>query len=529
MKKIYIAVITAAMAVSALFAGCTRDMISTFNGIALSAEEYNGGGDKAYISDQRYACWENNDQVKLYLNGTQYDGTISVTYPSGSPRAEAVAPGFKPVAPQIVYAGYPRALFTEGVDFSSSKNITLPGVYNYETSGGNQKITAPMVGKITLQSYNQGDPNPNVLKMYNLCTLLKIRLDAPTSGAFTVDSIVVVSTTSSAVLSGNATVSFTGENPSITMTSGYDRQTTGRVMLVFGSNAVAINATKYFYIPVPPLPSGQSLLVYAHNAVTGNWFKKVITTTAAVPGNNIATLPGPATNDPDAIYEFYNYLQNNGKCYIDLGVAPDNTSKMEMVFKLTQPTGSQYYSGSNNPDAHVTTFSIGGSTTAGTYGLYLSTYFAGSTVTSEGANASKSIIRGTANFYRVTTEVKGTPGNYYMETKFEELSDLNGSAPLKILTKNSAVNSYGIDLSNPDFSGWAEIPTINVFGYNADRLNPGMKLYSYRVWKNGQLTHNFVPAKRITDNAKGVLNMAVRPYVFIEGTGASGYSYTLGN
>ncbi len=523
MKKIYIAVITAAMAVSALFAGCTRDMISTFNGIALSAEEYNGGGDKAYISDQRYACWENNDQVKLYVNGTQYDGTISVTYPSGSPRAEAVAPGFSPEAPQVVYAGYPRALFTEGVDFSSSKNITLPSVYNYETTSGNQKITAPMVGKITLQSYNEGDPNPNVLKMYNLCTLLKIRLDAPASGAFTVDSIVVVNTTSGAVLSGNATVSFTGENPSITMTSGYDRQTTGRVMLVFGSNAVAINATKYFYIPVPPLPNGQSLMVYAHNAITGNWFKKVITTTDDIPGNNIATLPGPATNDPDAHYTFFNYIKNdNNKCLIDLGVAPDNTSKMEMEFMVTSPNNSQYYSGSSVAGRYLV-YAISGASAD----KYLTCHFFDDYISSQSADgiAANSILRNSGNKYRVTAEVmeSTTPNYYYLHTTFQEL-DASGNV-LKIITKDSPAHEGGLIPSN--FTNG--IPNIFVFGFNSSRRNPGMKLYSYKVWKNGVLLYNFVPALDTDSGKKGVLNMAVRPYVFIEGTGASGYSYTLGN
>lgn len=528
MKKIYIAVITAAMAVSALFAGCTRDMISTFNGIALSAEEYNGGGDKAYISDQRYACWENNDQVKLYVNGTQYDGTISVTYPSGSPRAEAVAPGFSPEAPQVVYAGYPRALFTEGVDFSSSKNITLPRVYNYETSGGNQKITAPMVGKITLQPYNDGDPNPNVLKMYNLCTLLKIRLDAPASGAFTVDSIVVVNTTSGAVLSGNATVSFTGENPSITMTSGYDRQTTGRVMLVFGSNAVAINATKYFYIPVPPLPSGQSLMVYAHNAVTGNWFKKVITTTAAVPGNNIATLPGPATNDPDANYTFHKYIRNsNNSSYINLnGVSPNYGQKMELTFLVESGiTGSQYYAGSR----------LGGTGTIIYYGLvntrsyndFRASFLSQDAVVDPANYASTSsngdgtgtlyMERENNVIYRQAMEIRQEASGYYRGyATFEKLN--NNFERVAIVSANTTTYR---DASLNEMSG---APDVKVFRVGNTYQPAGMRMYSFRMWdSDGTLLRNFVPAERNSDHAIGVYDMVSKTFITPNGT------FTLGD
>ncbi|MBR4230088.1 MAG: hypothetical protein IKR83_05190 [Bacteroidales bacterium] len=520
MKKIYFA-LGAAVAALAIFTGCTRDMVTSMNSLTLEAENYKSE-EKAYISGNT-ACWENNDQIKLTRNHggdvNHYDGSISITHPGGSNRADVVANGFTTEGGDVIYACYPQSKFSGGVTNPASITVNLPSEYQYVVTNGKQKIEALMIGKLTIQDFEEGQTNPNIMKLKNLCTLLRITLEAPTLGAFSVDKIAV---TSDITLNGPATIDFSGATPSLTMNNPYNHGAENDcVVLNFGTNAVGINGTKEFFIPVPPLPNGKTLKIWIHNAVTGNWFTRNVSTQDAIPGNTIATLTGPATDDEDANYTFYSYIKNtNNKCFIDLGVKPDNTSKMEMTFKVTNPGGSQYYSGSSVAGRYLV-YAISGANADS----YLTCHFFDDYISSESPNPGASILRNSGNKYRVTAEVlpAATPNYYFLRTTFEELDASDNT--IKIITKDSPAHEGGLVESN--FA--SGIPNIYVFGFNTSRHNPGMKLYTYKVWKGGELLYNFVPAERNSDHVKGVLNMATTPYTFIPGTGASGYSYTLGN
>ena len=522
MKKIYFA-LGAAVAALAIFAGCNRDMVTSMNSLTLEAENYKSE-EKAYISGNT-ACWENNDQIKLTRNHggdvIHYDGSISITHPEGSNRADVVANGFTTEGGDVIYACYPQSKFSDGVTDPASITVNLPKEYQYVVTNGKQKIEAPMIGKLTIQNFDEGQTNPNVMKLKNLCSLLRIRLQAPTVGAFTVDKIAV--TSSNITLNGPATIDFSGATPTLTMNNPYNHGAENDcVVLNFGTNAVGINGTKDFFIPVPPLPNGQTLKIWIHNAITGKWFTENVTPSTDIHGNTIATLAGPVTNDNDADYTFYSYIANaNNKCFIDLGVKPDNTSKMEMTFKVTSPANSQYYSGSATGTTGNLLFAISG----GYADDYLLCNFLGDYIKSDGTNVS--IHRNSGNKYRVTCEVLESPsvsGSYFMRATFEEL-DASDNV-IKVITKDGNLHANGIEST---FNG-LPISNLHVFAFNSvSRFCPGMKLYSYRVWKNGVLEYNFVPAERRSDHVKGVLNMTTTPYTFIPGTGASGYSYTLGN
>lgn len=504
MKKIYFA-IGAAVAALAIFAGCTRDMVTSMNSLTLETEDYKDGDAKAYISSNT-ACWENNDQIKLtkYASAvyTHFDGSISITNPGGSNRADVVADGFTTENGDVIYACYPRTKFSGGVTNPASISVYMPASYDYVETNGKQKIEAPMLGKITIAEFEEGQHNPNVMKLKNVCTLLKIRLQAPDpgQGAFNVDKIVV--TSSSVTMNGPATINFSGETPYLTMNNPYNHgDENDYVMLNFGNNAVAINGTKDFYIPVPPLPNGQILKIWIHNVFTGHWFTKNVSTTAAITGNTVATLNGPSTNDPDAIYTLYDYITNynagsviSGFAPVDLGVAPDNNSKLEIYFSPIVTTGSQYYSGAREI-GNSAAFSISGPTGARPNGQYVFVCGFGG-----GNNAvySDGMPRTAGHKYRHTMEVQNNGGGNYRA--FVTFKDETAGQTITATT-------------DPVAGGLSTSAHVYVFGYNSQNPNPGMKLYGYRIWISGTLYRNFLPAKRTTDNHIGLYDNVSHSFI----------------
>lgn len=509
MKNTKILGLLAGLSVLVLLTGCKKDMVTRMNSIPITVERFNGDG-KAYIDDI-YACWEDGDQIKITRTGiAHYSGTISISYPNGAPVASATASGFETATGDSVYVAYPRDLFGGSTVFpiGHDMEIMLPSIYEYVTTNGKQKIVSPMVGRVTIESFESDEENPNVLRLTNLCCLLKIQLNKPSSGSFVLDSIKVINKTKTTPMSGYAQISFGSGTPVLSMGGSVNNNT---VVLDLKANAVAINETKYFYVPIPPQASGQNFEVQIHNKLTGHWKTTPIYTNMTIPGNSVATISGPSTNE-ETEYEFFDYIQNNtSNCYINLGVVPDNTSKMEMTFEVTQPAGSQYYSGSSVAGRYLV-FAISGANADS----YLTNHFFDDYVSSQAANASNSILRNSGHKYRVTAEVMEDPnqaGYYYLKSTFEEL-DASGNTS-KIVTKNSPSHEGGLIAAN--FS--EGIPPIYVFGFNTSRKNPGMKLYSYRVWKNGNLLYNFVPAKKGT--LVGVYNMgSAAGDKFIQGTGS---------
>lgn len=501
MKKIYFA-LGAAVAALAIFAGCTRDMVTSMNSLTLETENYKSE-DKAYISGN-VACWENNDQIKLTRNHggdvTHYNGSISITHPSGSNRADVVAAGFETAGGDVIYACYPQSKFTSGVTNPASITVNMPSEYQYIVTNGKQKIEAPMIGKLTIEDFEEGQTNPNVMKLKNLCTLLKITLEAPSEGAFTVDKIAV--TSSSVTLNGPATIDFSGPTPNLTMNNPYNHgEENDCVVLNFGNDGVGITGTKEFYIPVPPLPSGQTLKIWIHNVFTDHWFTRNVTTTAAIPGNTVATLNGPATDDPDAIYTLYDYISNynagsviSGFAPVDLGVAPDNDSKLEIYFSPIVTNGSQYYSGAR-VIGNSAAFSISGPVGARPNGqLVFVCGFGG------GNNAvySDGMARTAGHKYRHTMEVQNNGGGNY-------------SAFVTFKDETSGQTITGT--TNPVAGGLSTSAHVYVFGYNSQNPNPGMKLYGYRIWISGNLFRNFLPAKRTTDNHIGLYDNVTKTFI----------------
>lgn len=502
------------MSLTFLFAGCKKDMISQMNSLPIVAERFNGDG-KAFIDDV-YACWEDGDQIRISKtsNGTDYDdfnGAIAIEYPSGVPVASASASGFTTSEGDIVNVAYPQDLFG-GVSIQGGARLVMPDHYNYVETNGKQKIQCPMVGSVQIQHFESGQTNPNVLMLRNLCCMLKIQLDRPSSGAFVVDKIAIVNQTQRTAMSGFAKIVYSGDTPELQMFD--DASENDRIILDFASNAVAINETKYFYIPIPPQAEDQNLMILIHNQLTGNWMNRVIRTQQAIPGNSMATIEGPSTEDVTP-YTFYDYLvNNNNTSKINLGVIPTNNMKMEITFSVPSGymSGSQYYTGSRPGDANTQIyFGLSASGNDTKFRAHFCSYPQGNET---GANYVMSRMNREAGVkYRQTLEVKQAIGSdstnwYYASVTFEKLDNQGNTVAIE--THRTGSKYGGIP---------ADATSINVFSLG-QVYQPKMKLYSYRIWGNGVLLYNFVPAKN-SENHSGVYDMTgTLTNPFIEGTGS---------
>lgn len=502
--SIYMMVLTTMV----MLLGCSKDKVDRMTSLPIVFENFNSN-DKAYI-ENGYACWEDGDEVRISKSSDggssyrSYNGTISLQYLNGAPSATASASEFSTAADDTVNVAYPRGLFSsETID--ENIDVNMPSVYVYQVSNGKQKIESPMIGRVGIVEFNEGDPNPNVLKLKNLCCLLRIKLDAPATGAFVVDTIIVVNTTHTTAMSGSATISHSfGNDPTLSMSSGSE-STYDRVILDLSSSAVALNETKYFYIPIPPQAHGQEFKIYAHNQVTGHWSYNTIQSRKSIPGNTIATIQGPSTDD-EADYTFFKYLVNNtNSSKIDLGVTPTNTMKMEITFAV--PSGnmasSQYYTGSRPGGAETQIyFGLSASGNDSKFRAHFCSYPQGI------ANYVMSTMNREENVkYRQTIEVKAARDSanwYYAKVIFEKFNP-QGDAVVAIEEHRTASKYGGI----PEGA-----TSVNVFSLG-QVYQPKMKLYSYRIWNNGSLIHNFVPAQN-RSHVSGVYDMVDN--TFITGT-----------
>lgn len=521
MKAIKSLICVAAMSAVAMLVGCNKDMVTSMNSLPIVAEQFNGG-EKAYITGY-YANWENGDPVKFSLATSRgasfsaYNGSISVDYSGGSAVASASASGFTPVAGNVVYAAYPSDIFTQTPD--ESVGISLPDSYDYvEVTGGNQKITCPMIGKLdTIQKYPDGASNPNVLLMKNVCCLLKIKIDPCTSGVYSVDEIKVVNRTKSTPMSGIATIDFTGDSPEMTMSGSTNDSV---ITINFPGEGKQIQNTTYFYVPIPPLPSGEELRIYIHNKYSGKWSYNTICTTGPVSGNNIATIQGPSTNEPDPLpYEFHQYLRNStNNAYIDLGVKPDYGMKMELTFLVESGiTGSQYYAGARAG-------AVGSMIYYGLVNTMSANDFRACFMSQDAvvdpdnyATSGSTMTRQNNVIYRQAVEIKQeSNGMYRGYVTFDRLD--NSLNLVQRVTNHT--NTY----RDKDLNELAASPNVTIFKVGNSYQNAGMRMYAYKIWDaEGALIRNFVPVKNTTTNAIGVYDDVNNEFIQV-----SSSKFTLG-
>lgn len=495
MKKISIIACVAALSAVVLLSGCQKERVTSMNSIAITAEHYNGG-EKAYINGF-YANWEDGDPIMLtryhHDDGTttNHSGSISITSGAGNPHAEASAGSFTTAEGDVVWCGYPGTLFGSGI--GDVNNISyLPETYTYSVSNGNQNISCPMVGKLTIEGFVEPEPNPNTMLLRNLYCLLRIKVEPPDEGTFVLDSIVVVNTSASpSPMSGAGTITFTDGTPTLAMTGTASVGNRDRVILTFGGLAQTINATRYFYVPIPPMPAGQELKILIHNKVTGNWKYNAISTEQAIPGNGIATIDAPSTTESaPSEYEFFDWIENTDDAsYIDLGIAPTNAMKMELTFMLTNSANyqhSSYYAGSrgNAGSGKINFgFSASGSGQPRDFRCY---YMCSKTSdSSQFACTGSQMVRQLNVKYRHSIETRqDNSGKYFCYATFQRFSDN------LTLTRSTPAIAGGITGSPSN---------IYVFGMGSNRQERGMRMYSFVIYVGGNAYRNFTPCRKYDD------------------------------
>lgn len=485
MKKTKILAMIAAIL---LLAACEKEKT---NFLYVSAENYRGAG-KAYINNQ-YACWENGDLIRLSIGDTNYAGSIAIDHSGGTTNCTASATDFNPQTGEIIYAGYPRSLFSS---VSCTTNITMPSTYTYTLTNGYQKLEAPMVAAMRKNGATDS------LKFVNLCAMLKVHLTTSTSAA-SIDTIQVIKSADTAHgvkgLTGRATVytTYSTSNDPCTSTLAMQDALTNdnnTITLNLGKNAISISSGRPadVYIPIPPLEKGTAIKIRVHNALTGNWTEdNGHPVSTALPGNVIATINAPEITESSA-YTFYDYIENTGNAYIDLGVPPDYGQKMEITFMVRSGiSNSQYYAGAREGSAGSLIH----------YGLVCSSgnnYFTACFLSQDAVQdpvnyvtTNGSMTRQDGVIYRQTMEIKetSTAGHYRGVATFEQLDASFNT--VSIVTGSTTADRLS---SSNELAG---APTIKVFAVGQS-YQESMCMYSYRIWDaSGTLIHNYTPASKV--------------------------------
>ena len=498
--------ILALIAAAVLLAGCEKEKHFS---MPVSTEDYRGAG-KAYINN-RYACWKDGDLIKLSVaEVANYDGSIAISYSGGNTQCEVSAPGLTtpPASGSTIYAGYPRSMFSSEV--TSSTSVTMPNSYTYDLENGYQKLDAPMVASVVKTSGRDS------LKFVNLCAMLKVHLTTSTDAAL-INKIQVVKgangVSGAKGLSGAATVSITPSTSNAPCVCSMTMQdalsgSNNTITLNLGNNAISIRNghPADVYIPIPPLESGTAIKIRVHNALTSSWVEDAgRPVNNAVPGNVIATINAPEITESSP-YTFYDYIANTATSPIDLGVTPDNTCKMEIEFSVANASVQHNITGSTSADRRTLYYAITGGSGTSNWGVSFMN-------TSNNNVAVIANVRASNVKNRITTEIKAStssPGSYYAEITY-----MNMATGAIVSAQTGAVSG-----------GIAGASSVYVFGTHASVSEPaGMKLYAYRIWKSGNLVHNFVPAKRRSDDHIGLYDKVGNTFKDVNSTS----SFALGN
>ena len=211
------------------------------------------GGEKVYINDDYYACWDGSEQV--WINGTDY-GLAPI---EGNTTYFQIVMTSLPTSGTVLNALYPSSVITDGATIQTSNNVStisidLPADQYYEKDNNSdrQKIYAPMVAVPATVNQNGGAN----LVFHNVCSLLKV-LVCPNAYVhnITVTQVAGDNNTTLPYLAGPATVTF-GSAPFLTMNPDGSNSSNSITLTVEASRSDGA-----FYIVVPPYTDATKLKV----------------------------------------------------------------------------------------------------------------------------------------------------------------------------------------------------------------------------------------------------------------------------
>ena len=176
-------------------------------------------------------------------------------------------------------------------------------------------------------------------------------------------------------------------------------------------------------------------------------------------------------------YEKLEYIQSSGTQYIDLGVKAKGSLKVESDFQFTQAVDSALFVGRNAIQNSASGFIITD------LGKWRSDY---------GNDITPSTLNGDTNKHHL---VKDKGKTYLDNNLIISVADqtFESSYNLYLFARNSAL-------------------TIGALAK--------AKVWYFKVWDNGTLIRDFVPVKRLKDNAIGMLDILTNTFYGNSGTGA---------
>ena len=478
-----------------ILAGCEKD-----DSVILKAttERYRGV-EKAYINNSNYACWSNGDRVKI--NSTVATATYTS---SGSDHSYVTFTGVTKTDAGY-YAIYPASACAG--TFTSGASISLSNVQAYSEVDGKQVLVAPMAAKAD---------GSNQMMFKNLCVLLKVHIPQANNS---LRMIIIRSADSSVYLSGTGTVAFAGTEPSLTMASGQYN-----VALSFSTpKNMNVSGGRDFYIAIPALAASKQLQVFTKDII--NQYRLVtVTSQQALHSNTIIGFDGPEMMDNGA-YTFYDWIWSQKSGYVDLGVKPTVGAKMEMTFMIDAAddaartaalNGAQYLGGSRGRTGDAANvdswFTMGGpkDNVAG----YFRSKVCGTDVKFAGTVPSRQVLKK----YKFSTTLSRNGSGYIQGTmRVDNLTD----GGYLTRTTASTMTDFPADVRNVWI--FAEYYTGS-YCYHM-----GVKCYGFKYYEGETLVHDFIPCKRISDNAIGVYDLKDGSFIMPTRRSATAIEFQVGN
>lgn len=222
-RKILIPVIGLALC-SLFFISCNKDSDTVFS---AHIEQYNGTKD--YVDNRNKIYWSDGDRLKIN-NGTY---TVNVADDDATINAEGVTD----YGGQY-YAAYPDSY--AAIAANGTISFTLPEKEAYRETAGRQVVNSVMTAKTSTSR----------LDFKNVCALLHFSLSSTAAGS----RLCAVEVSSDKALWGTMTVTYDGENPSVTPPT-LATNTTRR--LTFATPIELSSTAKDLYLIVPQV-SGAS-------------------------------------------------------------------------------------------------------------------------------------------------------------------------------------------------------------------------------------------------------------------------------
>lgn len=258
-----------------LLTSCQKEIVDR---ITLNATfSHYSGSDKLYVDANHYTHWSEDDPINI--NGHDYSVKFRTTQNGTIALIDSVVR-----SQDNRYAAiYPYSFVTdESSVFYGATSVPVDLTdQNYTFDDGKQLIVSPMSAQVDADS-------SSTLQFTNLCSLVEVKVTAPTGVTLYLDSIRVTSSTD--YLSGPATVNIS-DDTLIMATSG--ESLSHSVTMVFNEGEVSLtsDATGSYYVVVPPISGGNLTIdIYGHDG--SNYYHYTKTKSdAALPASTIGPTP----------------------------------------------------------------------------------------------------------------------------------------------------------------------------------------------------------------------------------------------